>query len=218
MAIFAPLLAPYDPLKLFPGYVLKSPSPAHWLGTDELGRDTLSRLIYGARLSLEVAFVAVAIASVVGTALGIAAAYYGGLVDMVVMRLMDLVLCMPMMILTITVVAFMGSSITNLILVIGVLYIPGTARIVYTTALSIKQTQYVQAAQAVGASGHRIMFRHMLPNAIAPLLVHITLSLGFVILTESGLSFLGLGPPATYAAPIVDVRSEHRDPDPEHTR
>jgi peptide/nickel transport system permease protein len=100
-----------------------------------------------------------------------------------------------MMILTITVVAFMGTSITNLILVIGVLYTPGTARIVYTTALSIRQTQYVQAAQAVGAGGPRIMMRHMLPNVIAPLLVHITLSIGFVILTESGLSFLGLGPP-----------------------
>jgi peptide/nickel transport system permease protein len=137
---------------------------------------------------------------------------------MAVMRVMDIVLCLPMMILTITVVAFMGSSITNLILVIGVLYIPGTARILYTSALSIKQTQYVQAAQAVGATGLRIMFRHILPNAIAPLLVHITLSLGFVILTESGLSFLGLGPPPptpTWGQMIAVGRNYiHRQPMP----
>jgi peptide/nickel transport system permease protein len=175
--------------------VLKPPSAVHWLGTDELGRSTLSRLIHGARASLQVAFMAVILATIAGSGLGIMAAYHGGLVDMLLMRTMDLVLCLPMMILTITVVAFMGSSITNLILVIGVLYTPGTARIVYTTALSIRQSQYVQAAQAVGASALRIMMRHMLPNVIAPLLVHITLSIGFVILTESGLSFLGLGPP-----------------------
>jgi peptide/nickel transport system permease protein len=195
VAVLAPVVAPYDPLRIFPGQVLKGPSALHWLGTDELGRSTLSRLIYGARESLEVSFFAVAIAALAGSTLGIAAAYYGGLIDMAVMRAMDIVLCLPMMILTITVVAFMGSSVTNLILVFGVLYIPGTARIVYTTALSIKQSQYVQAAQSVGATGPRIMLRHMLPNAIAPLLVHITLSIGFVILTESGLSFLGLGPP-----------------------
>jgi peptide/nickel transport system permease protein len=194
-AVLAPVLAPHDPLRIFPGQVLKPPSAAHWLGTDELGRSTLSRLIHGARASLQVAFMAVIIATIAGSGLGIMAAYHGGLVDMLLMRTMDLVLCLPMMILTITVVAFMGSSITNLILVIGVLYTPGTARIVYTTALSIRQSQYVQAAQAVGASALRIMTRHMLPNVIAPLLVHITLSIGFVILTESGLSFLGLGPP-----------------------
>lgn len=217
-AVSAPLLAPYDPLKIFPGQVLKPPNATHWLGTDELGRSTLSRLIHGARASLQVAFLAVAIAAIAGSSLGIVAAYHGGLVDMLVMRAMDLVLCLPMMILTITVVAFMGSSITNLILVIGVLYIPGTARIVYTTALSIKQTQYVQAAQAIGARGWRIMFRHMLPNVIAPLLVHITLSVGFVILTESGLSFLGLGPPPptpTWGQMIAVGRNfVHRQPIP----
>jgi peptide/nickel transport system permease protein len=217
-ALFAPVLAPCDPLKIFPGQVLKPPSATHWLGTDELGRSTLSRLIYGARASLLVAFLAVTIATLAGSSLGILAAYHGGVVDMLLMRAMDLVLCLPMMILTITVVAFMGSSITNLILVIGVLYTPGTARIVYTTALSIKQTQYVQAAQAVGATALRIMFKHMLPNAIAPLLVHITLSVGFVILTESGLSFLGLGPPPptpTWGQMIAVGRNfVHRQPMP----
>jgi len=167
---------------------------------------------------LQVAFFAVTIAAIAGSSLGIFAAYHGGLIDMLVMRGMDLILCLPMMILAITVVAFMGSSITNLIVVMGILYTPGTARIVYTTALSIRQTQYVQAALAVGAHGGRIMFRHMLPNVIAPLLVHITLSIGFVILTESGLSFLGLGPPPptpTWGQMIAVGRTfVHRQPIP----
>jgi peptide/nickel transport system permease protein len=218
IAVLAPVIAQYDPFKVFPGQVLKGPSANHWLGTDELGRSTASRLIYGARASLQVGFFAVLIAALGGTTLGIVSAYYGGIVDMAIMRAMDLVLCLPMMILIIAMVAFVGSSVTNLILVIGVLYTPGTARIVYTTALSIRQTQYVQAAQAVGATAPRIMLRHMLPNAIAPLLVHITLSLGFAILTETGLSFLGLGPPpptATWGRMIAVGRSfVHRQPMP----
>jgi len=195
VAVLAPLLAQHDPYKVYPGQVLKGPSAQHWLGTDELGRSTASRLLYGARASLQVAFFAVVIATVGGTGLGIASAYYGGLVDMVIMRAMDMVLCLPMMILVIATVAFVGNSVTNLIFVIGILYTPGTARIVYTTALTIRQTQYVQAAQAIGAGARRVMLRHMLPNTIAPVLVHISLSLGFAILTETGLSFLGLGPP-----------------------
>ena len=218
VAVLAPLVAPYDPLKIFPGQVLKPPSATHWFGTDELGRSVLSRLVFGARASLQVAVFAVTIAAIAGSSLGIFAAYHGGLIDMLVMRGMDLILCLPMMILAITVVAFMGSSITNLIVVMGILYTPGTARIVYTTALSIRQTQYVQAALAVGAQGGRIMFRHMLPNVIAPLLVHITLSIGFVILTESGLSFLGLGPPPptpTWGQMIAVGRTfVHRQPIP----
>jgi ABC-type dipeptide/oligopeptide/nickel transport system permease subunit len=218
IAILAPLVAQYDPFRVFSGQVLKGPNAAHWLGTDGLGRSTASRLVYGARASLQVAFFAVVIAALGGTSLGIISAYYGGLVDMVIMRAMDLILCLPMMILVIAVVAFMGNSMTNLILVIGVLYIPGTARILYTTALSIRQTQYVQAAQAVGATVPRIMLRHIFPNAIAPLFVHITLSLGFVILTETGLSFLGLGPPpptATWGRMIAEGRSYvHRQPLP----
>ncbi len=214
VGVLAPVLAQHDPYKVYPGQVLKGPSAQHWLGTDELGRSTASRLLYGARASLQVAFFAVVIATVGGTGLGIVSAYYGGLVDMLIMRAMDMVLCLPMMILVIAAVAFVGNSMTNLIFVIGVLYTPGTARIVYTTALSIRQMQYVQAAEAVGASARRVMLRHMLPNTIAPLLVHISLSLGFVILTETGLSFLGLGPPpptATWGRMIAVGRtSVHR--------
>ncbi len=218
VALLAPVIAQHDPLKVYSGQTLKGPSANHWLGTDELGRSTASRLVYGARASLQVAFFAVAIAAMGGTTLGIVSAYYGGIIDMAIMRAMDLILCLPLMILVIAMVAFVGSSMTNLIFVIGVLYVPGTARIVYTTALSIRQTQYVQAAQAVGATAARIMLRHMLPNAIAPLLVHITLSLGFAILTETGLSFLGLGPPpptATWGRMIAVGRSfVHRQPLP----
>ncbi len=191
----SPMIAPHDPLKMFYQDILSTPSAEHWLGTDQMGRGLLSRLIYGARASLQISFFSVAMATLIGTTLGIVAAYYGGIVDMVIMRTMDLILCLPMMILTIAVVAFLGNSIPNLIIVIGILYIPGTARIVYTTALSVKQSQYVEAAQTLGATGLRIMFRHILPNSLAPLFIHITLSLGFVILLESGLSFLGLGPP-----------------------
>lgn len=195
IALLAPQLAPSDPLKLHAGQILKGPSTEFWLGTDELGRCVLSRMIYGARASMEIGFFAVALAVLGGTCLGLAAAFYGGIVDMVIMRVMDAVLCLPVMIVVIALVAFLGSSITNLIIVIGILSIPGTARIVYTTAISIKQAMYVEAAQAIGASGPRIMFKHILPNSVPPLLVHATLSIGFVILTESGLSFLGLGPP-----------------------
>lgn len=195
IALLAPQLAPSDPLKLHAGQILKGPSTKFWLGTDELGRCVLSRMFYGARASMEIGFFAVALAVLGGTCLGLAAAFYGGIVDMVIMRLMDAVLCLPVMIVVIALVAFLGSSITNLIIVIGILSIPGTARIVYTTAISIKQAMYVEAAQAIGASGPRIMFKHILPNSVPPLLVHATLSIGFVILTESGLSFLGLGPP-----------------------
>lgn len=218
IAVLAPLIAPHDPLKVFPGQVLKAPSGSHWLGTDELGRSLASRLIYGARVSLGVAFAVVAIAAVAGTVLGIVAAYWGGVLDMAVMRVMDLIQSLPQMILIIAVVAFMGSALANLILVIGVLSIPGTARIVYTTALTIRQMQYVEAAHAVGAGAFRVMLQHMLPNALAPLLVHVTLSLGFVILTESGLSFLGLGPPPptpTWGQMIAVGRNYiHRQPLP----
>lgn len=195
VAVLAPFIAPQDPLKVVSDQAASGPSASEWLGTDELGRSLISRLIYGARVSMFVSISAVAIATVLGVALGLTAAYYGGLVDMAIMRAMDVILCFPLMILVIAIVTFMGNTIPNLIVVIGVLYVPGMARIVYTTALTIKQTQYVDAARALGAGGVRIMTKHMLPNSIAPLLVQITLSLGFVILTESGLSFLGLGPP-----------------------
>jgi peptide/nickel transport system permease protein len=194
IAVFSHFLAPDDPLKMFSGHLLENPSAGHWLGTDELNRDVLSRIMYGATNSLTISFFAVAIATIAGTTLGLVAAYYGGVVDMVIMRSMDVILSFPMMILAIAAVTFLGSSVSILIGVIGVLYIPGTARLVYGTTKSIKEFEYVTAIRMIGAKNSRIIFKHILPNALAPLFVHIALNLGFAILTESGLSFLGLGP------------------------
>ncbi|MFH1153203.1 MAG: ABC transporter permease [Pseudomonadota bacterium] len=191
-----PWIAPFDPYKLLPGQnILQEPNLVHWLGTDELGRSVLSRMIYGANASLKIGLFTVGLAVIGGTAFGLTAAYYGGILDMIIMRIMDLVLCLPIMIVIIAIVAFVGSSINMLIIVIGLLSIPGTARIVYTTAISIKQAPYIEAARAIGATDFQIIVTHIFPNCIPPLLVHATLSIGFVILTESGLSFLGLGPP-----------------------
>ncbi len=194
IALFSHVLAPYDPLKIFSGRLLENPSAEHWLGTDELNRSVLSRLMYGATNSLQISFFAVTIAALAGTTLGLVAAYYGGIVDMIIMRSMDVILSFPMMILAIAAVTFLGSSVPILIGVMGVLYIPGTARLVYGTTKSIKEYDYITAIRMIGAKNSRIIFKHILPNTLAPLLVHIALLLGFVILTESGLSFLGLGP------------------------
>ena len=195
VGVFADLVAPYDPLEFFRGHLLEAPSSEHWLGTDELTRDLFSRMVFGARTSMLISISAVTIAITVGSTLGLLAGYYGGIVDMIIMRLVDVMLSFPSMILIIAVVAFLGNTITNLVLVIGLLYTPGTARIMYTTVLSIREMDYIEAAKMTGANSLRIMIRHVLPNSIAPLLVHTALTMGFVILSESGLSFLGLGPP-----------------------
>jgi ABC-type dipeptide/oligopeptide/nickel transport system permease subunit len=194
IALFSHVLAPHDPLKMYSGHLLETASANFWMGTDELGRDLLSRLMYGARTSLLISFSSVAIAVFAGTTLGLVAAYFGGAVDMVIMRLMDVILSFPMLILAIAAVAFLGSSIPILIVVIGILYIPGTARLVHNTTLSIKEYDYVTAARTIGAKNSRIILQHILPNVMAPLLIQIALMLGFVLVTESGLSYLGLGP------------------------
>lgn len=194
IALFSHFLAPYDPYKMYSGRLLETMSGDFWMGTDELARDVLSRLMYGASNSLAISFAAVAIAGTIGTALGLVAAYYGGVVDMVIMRVMDVILSFPQMILAIAAVTFLGSSIPILIVVIGVLYIPGTARLIYNTTLSIKENDYVTAVRTIGANNFRVILRHILPNTMAPLLIHLALMLGFVIVTETGLSFLGLGP------------------------
>jgi len=194
IALFSHVLAPYDPYKMYSGRILETMSGDFWMGTDELARDVMSRLMYGATNSLSISFAAVAIAGTIGTTLGLVAAYYGGIGDMAIMRLMDVILSFPMMILAIAVVTFLGSSVPVLILVIGLLYIPGTARLVYNTTRSVKENDYVTAVRTVGAKNSRIIIRHILPNIMAPLMIHIALMLGFVIVTESGLSFLGLGP------------------------
>ncbi|MEZ4638954.1 MAG: ABC transporter permease [Caldilineaceae bacterium] len=195
VAIFAPLLTPHDPFKTNPISSYEGPSAEFLLGNDDFGRDILSRLILGARVSIGVSLASVSLALVAGLTLGLVAAYYGGWVDTVIMRSMDIVLAFPTVILAIAVIAFLGNSLTNVIGVIALLNTPRFARITYTSSLSVKTNQYVEAAQAIGASDARILLSAILPNILAPIFVQIALSLGAAILVESGLSFLGLGVP-----------------------
>ncbi|MCA9858102.1 MAG: ABC transporter permease [Thermomicrobiales bacterium] len=197
-AIFAPLLAPYDPAKTDILNALQSPSRSHWLGTDDLGRDILSRVIYGARVSLLVGIVAVGAALAIGTAIGISAGYFGGRVDNVAMRLMDSILAFPALVLAIAVATVVGAGISAPMFAIAVVYIPTFARVARGQVLVTKEQEFVLAAHTVGTKHTRIMVRHILPNIAAPLIVQTSLSVAFAILAEASLSFLGLGvsPPA----------------------
>src|SRR2546422_417478 len=193
MAVAAPLLSPHDPHKPDIKRILEPPSARHWLGTDQVGRDVLSRMLYGARVSLAVGFVSVGIATAIGIALGAAAGYHGGAVDAAVMRLVDLMLVFPRFFLLLAVLAFLRPSIWTIMAVIGLTGWMGVARLVRAEFLALKEREFVIWSQAVGASGFRIVWRHILPNAMAPVLVAMTLGIPAAILTESGLSFLGLG-------------------------
>ncbi len=193
VALAAPLIAPYDPSAIDTFHILEPPSLAHPCGTDTLGRDCLSRLIYGARISLFVGFVAVGIATAVGTVLGAVAGFYGGWIDTAIMRLVDVMLCFPTIFLIMAVIAFLEPSIWNIMVVIGLTGWMGVARLVRAEFLSLKGRDFVLAARISGASNARILFSHILPNAIAPVLVAATLGVGNAILTESALSFLGIG-------------------------
>jgi peptide/nickel transport system permease protein len=193
VAIFARWLAPYDPLQIDLKQVLMPPSQAHLLGTDTLGRDILSRIIFGARISLLVGFVAVGIATLIGLLVGALAGYYGGWVDQGLMRLVDLMLCFPTLFLILAVIALLGPSIWNIMAVIGLTGWMGVARLVRAEFLSLREREFVTAARALGAGDARLILRHMLPNALAPVMVSATLGVAGAILTESALSFLGLG-------------------------
>jgi len=194
-AVGAPVLVAHDPNRLNVRAKAESPSITHLLGTDEFGRDILSRLAYGARITLLVAAASVLLAAAGGTLLGSVAAYAGRGVETVIMRTMDGMLCFPPILLAIFVVTFLGPSIVNLILVIGVLYIPRFTRVVHSSTLAIRELEYVESARALGASAVRIIGRAILPNILAPIFVQASLAAGHAILMESGLSFLGLGPP-----------------------
>ncbi len=193
IALLAPWISPYDPQAIDTWHILEPPSAHHWLGTDTLGRDCLSRLIYGSRISLLVGFVAVGIATFIGAFLGGIAGYYGGKVDWVIMRLVDIMLCFPTIFLIMAVIAFLEPSIWNIMAVIGLTGWMGVARLVRAEFLSLRKRDFVLAARISGASDLRIAFSHILPNAIAPVLVSATLGVGGAILTESALSFLGIG-------------------------
>ena len=193
LSIFAPWLSPYDPFKIDVNAILMPPSPSHPLGTDMLGRDVLSRLIFGARISLKVGFVAVGIATIIGTILGAIAGYYGGVVDAIIMRFVDIMLCFPSFFLILAVIAFLEPSIWNIMVVIGLTSWMGVTRLVRAEFLSLKERDFVLAARALGASDMRIIFKHIMPNAMAPVLVSATLGIPGAILTEAALSFLGIG-------------------------
>ncbi len=193
MAIFAPFIAPGDPTRQHPQQRLAAPSAVYPLGTDEFGRDLLSRLIYGSRVSLEVAFGSIAVAVILGVTIGLVGGYFGRAWETVTMRLMDVLLAFPPILLAIAVVAFLGPGVRNLVIVIGILYTPRFARLVHASTLSERTREYIEAARAMGARSPRILMRGVLPNILAPIIVQVSLSLGFAILVESGLSFLGIG-------------------------
>ncbi len=193
VSLAAPLLAPYDPNVIDVAKVLQPPSPAHPFGTDELGRDVLSRMIYGAGISLKVGFVAVGIAVIIGVLLGAVAGYYGGWVDILIMRLVDIMLCFPSFFLILAVIAFLEPSIFNIMAVIGLTSWMGITRLVRAEFLTLKERDFILAERAFGAGSLRIIFSHILPNAMAPVLVAATLGIASAVLTESALSFLGIG-------------------------
>ena len=198
IAGFAGLLAPYDPGKTGVSLKLDAPSVNHFLGTDQLGRDVFSRMLHGSRVSLSVGFVAVAISIFIGILVGAVAGYYSGWIDGVLMRFVDIMLCFPSFFLILTVVAVLGPSLLNVMIVIGITSWMGTSRFVRAEFLSLRERDFAQAAKALGVTDRRIIFRHILPNALAPVFVTATLDVATAILVEAGLSFLGFGvqPPA----------------------
>lgn len=193
VAFFAPFLAPRSPNAIDLKNTLSPPTGTHLLGTDELGRDVLSRIIYGTRISLLVGIVAVAVAGIVGMLLGLIAGYFGGWVNMVIMRFIDALLALPPLVLMLAITSVLGGGMLNVLIALGIGLMPTYCRLMCGQILSLKETDFILAAQTIGAKRGRIMFRHLLPNALPPLLVLVTMNLGLAILLEAGLSFLGIG-------------------------
>ena len=193
VAVIAPWIAPYDPVAVDFGAMLSAPSAKHWLGTDSFGRDVLSRLIYGSRTALFVGFGSALFGATAGAVLGVGSAYFGGKIDLYLQRLMDIFLSFPLIILALAIVAILGNTLPNLILAITIPMVPRCALVIRSSALAIREMPYVDAARASGFKHGRIIFRHMLPNVMAPYLIMMTAFLGQAILLEASLSFLGLG-------------------------
>ncbi|MDQ6962304.1 MAG: ABC transporter permease [Mariprofundaceae bacterium] len=193
LAVFAPWLSPYDPQDIDVAMILKPPSWQHWCGTDSLGRDLLSRMLYGARVSLAVGFVAVGISLFVGVCIGAVAGYMRGTVDMILMRLTDMMLCFPTFFLILAVIAFLEPSIWNIMIIIGLTSWMGVARLLRAEFLSLRDREFIQAAESLGVKPLRLIYAYLLPNAIGPVLVSAILGIAGAVLLESGLSFLGLG-------------------------
>lgn len=192
-AIFGPYLAPYDPVEIDFTVRFSGPTLAHPLGTDDFGRDTLSRIMHGARVSLQVGIIAVGIAATAGSLLGLVAGYAGRVLDEIIMRAMDVLFAFPAILLAIAILAALGKGVVNAMVAIGIVYTPIFARIARGAVLTVREEEFIEAARALGAGHGRILFRHILPNSMAPLIVETTLSLAFAILAEAALSFFGLG-------------------------
>lgn len=207
LAIFAPFVAPYSPTDQSLLNRLQPPGRDHWFGTDELGRDELSRLIYGARTSLFIALIGTTGGVIVGTTLGLISGFFGGWLDNIVMRLIDIMFAFPGILLAILIVAVMGPGLFNLIFALTIWGTPALARIVRSSVLSLKQVEFVEASRASGSSGGRIMLRHLLPNCIAPIIVYATLGVAGALLTTAGLGFLGIGvqPPTAEWGSMLSV-------------
>jgi peptide/nickel transport system permease protein len=193
IAIFAPLIAPYDPSQINLAIRLQAPSSQHLLGTDAFGRDILSRIIFGTRTSITIGISAVAISLLCGCLLGLIAVYYGGLTFTVIMRIIDALMSVPNILLVILIAATLGNGMRNVIIALGVNMVSDYCRIMCAQALSVKQNEYITAEHAIGASNMRVMFKHILPNSLAPIIVISTVQLGMAIITEASLSFLGFG-------------------------
>jgi len=207
LAVLAPWIAPYDPTDIDVSVILMPPSWQHWCGTDTLGRDVFSRMLYGARVSLAVGFVAVGISLVLGLILGAVAGFFGGRTDSILMRITDMVLCFPTFFLILAVIAFLEPSIWNIMIVIGLTSWMGVARLVRAEFLSLSHREFVLAAHSLGAGPVRLMWRYLLPNAMGPILVSAILGIAGAVLIESGLSFLGLGvqpPDASWGNILTD--------------
>lgn len=193
IALLAPVISPYDPMEQNFIKSFRPPSSEHYLGTDEFGRDVFSRIIYGSRISLQIGFVAVFISLIVGVTVGLIAGYYGGWIDMAVMRVMDLMLSFPYILLALVIMSILGPGIYNAMVAIGIVYVPQYARIVRSSVLSVKKKEYVLAARSLGANDSRIILKHIFLNSMAPIIIQTTLSIGRAIINAAGLSFLGLG-------------------------
>jgi len=209
-AIFAPLLAPYDPYEIDLGQRLLQPSWEHPMGTDALGRDTLSRVIYGTRTSLAVGLIAVGIAASIGMAVGLIAGYYGGITYMVIMRFTDAIMSFPLILLALVLAILLGGGLKNVVIALGIGLIPTYTRLMCGQVLTVKENDYIMAGHSIGASNLRIMLRHLLPNCFPPLIVLITMMMGATILAEASLSFLGIGieiPGAAWGAMVSSGRN-----------
>lgn len=193
LAVFARAIAPYDPLEQDMNVILQPPSASHLFGTDEYGRDILSRIIYGAQISLMIGIVGVLISVVVGVGLGTISGYFGGKADMFIMRIMDIFMAFPSFLLALAIVSVLGPGMVNVMIAIGIFSVPTFARISRSAVISVKNKEYIEASKSMGASHARVIFKHVIPNSIAPIIVLSTMRIATAILTASGLSFLGMG-------------------------